>query len=523
MKKYLLPVSLAIGVTFDILFWGKIPGISFPIFVCLGLSAGFFLIRSDGRVPVKINFLLLVPILFFSLMSVIRREPLTTFLNLSLTLFGMALLAVSYLNGLWISFSIVDYIANFFHLIGGMIALPWLQKDPANGEADDPGKRKKNFTPILRGLALSLPVWLVFIALLYSADLIFAERLDQILANLNLDNLVEFVVRAILVLLVAYLFSGVVLFAAQRSGKIRLVENTKPLVSLFLGMTETSVILSGVLLLFAVFVMLQFQYFFSGKANIHIEGFTYADYARRGFGELVAVAVLSILLVKGLSFISSRETEKDRRTFTILSVALVALVLVILVSAFQRLFLYESAYGFSRLRTYSHVFMVWLGVLLIAIALMEIFRQQKRFFIVVLAAAAGLSLTLNTLNVDQFIVRRNIGRTIEGEVLDAGYLSSLSTDAIPELVKTYISPGMPAEIQGRIGAALACFQQDYRNQSLAERPWQTFHLSDQSALKALESISKDLERYQLRDDNWPVIVTGPDGTEYPCQGYSEFD
>lgn len=523
MKKYLLPASILLGVVFDLLFWKKMPGISFVLFVSICLVTGFLLIKTGRLFPAKINYLLFVPILFYAFMTAFRREPFTAFLDYSLTLFALALLAMSYLNGLWVYFGAADFIANFFHLIGGMFSLPLLQKEIKEAGENGTEKHKKRAAPILRGLALSLPVWLVFIALLYSADLIFAERLDLILESLNLQNLMDYVIQGILVLLVAYFFSGAILFAAQRSSKTKLLFTEKPLLSPFLGMTETSIVLGGVLLLFAAFVTIQFQYFFSGQANISLGGFTYAEYARRGFGELVAVAILSMVLLKGLSILSKRETEKDYRTFTSMSVGLVALVLAILVSAYQRLSLYESAYGFSRLRTYSHVFMVWLGVLLAAVALMEIFRRQRFFVNIILAVVVGFSVSLNLLNVDRFIAKSNISRTLQGELLDIGYLSSLSTDAIPALASQFKSDRLTPEVLKGVGAALACFQQDTRNQSLSEKPWPSFHFSDRAADRALHELSNQLEDYQIQTEDWLIVVTSPDGTEYPCQRYVEFD
>jgi FtsH-binding integral membrane protein len=114
------------------------------------------------------------------------------------------------------------------------------------------------------------------------------------------------------------------------------------------------------------FVVVQFQYFFGGTTNIHVDGYTYAEYARRGFGELVTVAFFALLMLLTLSAITKRDTETQRRVFSGLGVTLVALLLVMLVSAFKRLGLYEEVYGFSRLRTYTHVFLIWIGLLLIA-------------------------------------------------------------------------------------------------------------------------------------------------------------
>ena len=120
-----------------------------------------------------------------------------------------------------------------------------------------------------------------------------------------------------------------------------------------------------------------FQYFFGGQTNIHIDGYTYSEYARKGFGELVAVAFFSLLLLLGLGAVTRRETESHQRTFSIFGIVLVGLVLVMLLSAFQRLVLYEDAYGFSRLRTYTHVFMIWLALLLVTVVALEITRRER--------------------------------------------------------------------------------------------------------------------------------------------------
>jgi len=64
----------------------------------------------------------------------------------------------------------------------------------------------------------------------------------------------------------------------------------------FLGFTETAIVLGSVAGLFLAFVIIQFQYFFGGQANLGVEGFTRSEYARRGFNEMVTVGFLSLLL-----------------------------------------------------------------------------------------------------------------------------------------------------------------------------------------------------------------------------------
>ncbi len=110
---------------------------------------------------------------------------------------------------------------------------------------------------------------------------------------------------------------------------------------------------------------------------------------------------------------------------------MVALVGVMLVSAFQRLLLYEAAYGFSRLRMYTHIFMIWLGVLLAVVVVLELLRRERLFPLAALLASIGFAATLVLINVDGSIVRQNVRRAPLGEGLDVAYLASLSTDSAP--------------------------------------------------------------------------------------------
>src|SRR4030067_722704 len=105
------------------------------------------------------------------------------------------------------------------------------------------------------------------------------------------------------------------------------------------------------------------------------------------------------------------------------------------------------AYGFSRLRTYTHVFMIWLGLLLVVVVVLEMLRREHAVGLVMVLAALGFVISLSALNVDAFIVKQNIEREIRGTGdetiaqgradLDAQYFLDLSDDAVPSLVNAY--------------------------------------------------------------------------------------
>ena len=510
--------ALVLGWSFDFLFWEHIPGINFAIFVVLCLGGGFLVLGMEGLKPAWKAFLLVVPILFFAAVTFNRQEPLTVFLAVVFVLLMMGTLSVTVLGGRWLLYSLSDYVARTFQLIGSMIARPIIflvEKQAAPAEVDPAGRKAasrlawKRLGAVLGGLLLALPVVAIFASLLASADLIFADRLGDFIDLFRLERLPEYILRGFLIAVIAYLLAGSILHAVQKSRDEKLLGLDKPLVPPFLGFTQAAIVLGAVVALFAVFVTIQFQYFFGGQANINLEGYTYAEYARRGFGELVAVAFFSLVLFLGLSGIVRREGRAQRGAFSGLGIAMVTLIGVMLVSAFQRLLLYEAAYGFSRLRAYTHVFMIWLGIVLAVVVVLDLLHRERQVALSVLLASIGFAASLALLNVDGFIVRQNVARTGE---LDVAYLVSLSDDAVPALGDAYRDPDLSRGRREAVGAALVCMRDGVLEDD--EQDWQSFHLSNWRAEQALQSL--DLDDYELVMDREAYFVITPSGEEYDC-------
>ena len=521
-------VALLLGWAFDFLFWKKPTGINFAIYAVLCLLGGLLLLLAEGIRPGQRSLWLLAPLIFFSIISFIRREPLTAFLGYSLTLFALSVFALTYLGGRWIHYSLSDYFSKYLDLVGSMVGRPFsFNREVRKAQPEEDAKKKPlPIWPVLRGLLIALPVVAVFAALLASADVVFSQKLEGVLQLLRLENLAEYIFRLVYILVGAYAIAGIILHAASRSGDEKLLGQDKPLVSPFLGFTESSIVLGSLTILFLSFVIIQFQYFFGGHANIRIDGFTYSEYARRGFGELVTVAFFTLLLLLGLGAVTRREREPQRRVFSGFGIGLVALVLVMLVSAYQRLVLYETAYGFSRLRTYTHVVLYWIALLLVATILLEILRRERVFAFAAVIAALGFAVSLSLLNVDAFIVKQNIQRELQGSVqvkddvgragLDSQYFLALSDDAVPAMVAAYQVPSLPAALKEKIGAALACVRYA-RSRGDQKLPWQSFHLSRYYADRALAEVDQALSEYKIETDRGPVVI-GVQGGQYPCWG-----
>ena len=520
-------IVIFLGWAFDFLFWKKpAPGVNFFLYVALCLGTGIFLLKADGLRLSRRSGLLLFPIAFFSAVTFFRQEPMTVFLSTAMTIFLMGVFAITYLSGEWTKFGLLDYTFGYLRLFGSMIARPIGFNAEVRGEQPSTSEKQSNrIWPVVRGIVIALPVIAIFASLLSAADPIFEKSFADFIAIFNIENLPEYIFRLVYILIFAYALAGTFLHAAQKSDEK--VEE-KNFVTPFLGFTESTIVLGSVVLLFTAFVVIQFQYFFGGQANINLEGYTYSTYARKGFGELVAVAFFSLLLLLGLGAITKRESETQRKTFSGLGIALVALVIVMLVSAYQRLVLYEFAYGFSRLRTYTHVFMIWLGLLLIAVVALEFLRHERSIGLAMVLALMGFVLSLGLLNVDGFIVKQNVQRELDGvsdksltqgrSDLDAQYFLDLSDDAVPILVNRFTDKSLPAGIQEKLGAALACKRYD-REQDTRAIPWQAFHLSRYRADLAFASVDDELNAYNIVDKDRDPKVETPGGEEFSCWQY----
>lgn len=509
--------ALAAGWAADLLFWGKTPGISFVVWIALILSLGIIIGWQEGIRPARKNMILIFAVIGTASITFVRREPFTAFTGLLLSFLALFLLAFSYQKGYWVWYRLRDHLLAGLRLIGTMITggVSLRRKsEPAseNGESASKTKSSRHVWSILLGIFLALPIVGVLGALLASADPIFSERLADFLKFFDIEKLPEYIFRLCYILILAYFIAGgfVYAFFNKHEEKPNLSQDSfKP----FLGWVEALVILIAVDLLFAAFVTVQFQYFFGGGANITAEGFTYAEYARRGFFELVAVAVISLLLYLSLGAITRREEEVHRRIFTALVIILIALVLVMLVSSWMRLSMYEDAYGFSRLRTYTHVFIPWLAALLIATAGLEVLRKQYRFAITLLVAMFGFGTSLAILNVDAFIVHQNVSRAERGEQFDASYLLSLSQDAIPAMFDAYHQANLSSKDRNALGGMLACMAKEYVPEE--KQPWQSFHLSTDRAIRLFEQNKSEINVYPMKEDewNWQVQI---DGEFVPC-------
>ena len=487
----IIAVAFALGWVFDYFFFRQQPGLSFPVYVALLFFVFLALAKRFQTTLDKSIIYLAGPLFFFSIMVYVRSSEFLAFLNLAITYYLLILIANGALGSKILSNTIADY---FKPLI--LIPLNTLDKlfvALANIVASRSRKNEKTRGKILRGIIMAVPVLILFVFLLSSADIIFKQYVDKIF---SIQITPETVFRTILILSVTGIFTGVFTYALllpKNKFSVGRSETTRGR----LDIIEGSVFLGSIDLLFLSFILIQVTYLFGGKRNIAIEGATYAEYARSGFFQLLAVSVISFLLIWLTEKYIFQENEGHLLIFKLLSGFLIFEVMVIMASGFKRLQLYENAFGFTSLRFYSHSFVIWLAVVFLFFLIKIVFDKPEKMlafstFVSILIFLAAL----NIINPDAFIARQNIARFQEAKKLDANYLSTLSDDAVSELVKVLDIKDKPASFNKERFAG----QLWRRRQELLEltktRGWQSNNLSRSKALKELNRRASMLVQYK---------------------------
>ena len=463
-----LIAAFAVGVAAQALLVGAGLGLNVPLLVVATL-AGATAVAGGGRRIDLLDLWLPVAAVAVAAMVAIRADPTLLFLNVvtAAALLGASMAAFAG--------AAVTRRSALAIVALGTVVLAWLGigfvrlSMAARPPATESGWRERTphwAAPVARGLLLAAPVLIVFFALFSSADAIFAS-LAADLFGWRID-LGELPLRIFVALVIAWGVAGLLGVAAgaaeldqsnaapemQSLGAAAAVPPAWPAaggpsqtLAPRLGATEAVTILVAVDVLFAFFVSLQVAYLFGGLDTLTAGGITYANYARRGFFELVAVTCLAGALVTGLHAIVAQRT----RAFVAAAVGLALLAFVILGSAALRLDLYQDAYGWTELRFYIDATIAWLGLGIVA-AVVLLLRDRMRWLVHAMTAAAVVILVVvGVVGPQRHVAAENVARLLNPSLvppdgrqgLDIYYAVTLGDDAVPALVAAL--PALPDE------------------------------------------------------------------------------
>ena len=471
---FLLLSALAMACFADYLFYGKDLGVSYPLFFIAMYALLLWEAKRRGTlVPFPRNreaWLLTLPVLLLACTFFLFSNPLFHALNLFVVPFlfvAQSLLLADSQRKKWDSFGFLEEMLRFVfvHTLPNM-RLPFrYAKGWVKGRMDRRGIALK----ILTGIGLSLPILLVVIPLLAKADSVFAHFFNELPRMVYSWHFIFTAFRMFWILFVAlvvfaYFYSLWSRSEDREAAPIPKAEGEKVVWD---GIVLVTVLLV-VNLVYMSFTYIQISYLFSGARAVLPAGMTYAEYARSGFAELVWVTLINFAILFSAMLYGSREKQGLYRTVQMLLSLLTVCTGFLLFSAYYRLSLYETAYGYTYTRFLAHAFMIVLFILLL-LALLKVWREglslAKSYLVIGLAAY----IAVQYVNMDALIAQNNIARYYETGKLDVQYLAELSWDAVPAI--------MPLTRDTQHGEWLTSMLQEKRDELRKQQPWQSFNLS----------------------------------------------
>lgn len=488
-----LAAALVLGGLYQLLFYGVLPGLSVPLFILLFYAYFWTFGRNAIRPPDRAGFLLFTAVLLLSLTYALFDNPVFFVLNL-LALPILAAWHLTYMLGdgrrSWHDPRLIpDALGHV--LMQTVLHVPdvfglFRRHKKEENELEEEGNRKGNdISPVrqvLYGLAFAVPVLIVVVMLLLSADGVLRTITGEIpvwFGNLSL-SIGDGGERLLWALAAAlFLFTYLTGFRSPKRRPPVQEPARAEMNGTFAKFQPLPVItlLLSINFVYVLFVAVQFSYLFGAWQGVLPESSSYAEYARSGFAELIGVTFINLgVLLIGL-YATQRGEGRLRKMLEALHLLLVFCSAAMLGSAFSRMLLYEEAYGYTRLRFLVHAFMIVLFAVLLLFALCVRFRKiPLDRWLVVIGVCAYLA--VNYVCMDRVIARLNLDRQYTAETtIDLDYLLGLSADAVPVLVDRGKKEG------GELERLLI----EKERLEAAETPnWQSWNLSDWRARKLLE-------------------------------------
>lgn len=436
-------------------------------FACL-----LYLKKSNYRLY-KNHILMFCLVLLFSLVFSITANDFIKFLNIIFLL----------LSGIYWVYSVCSENRKieryfFFHMLKAVFVMPFASFVKPLQILTSTSKQSKfayNIKLALLGLVVTIPFTLIITSLLTRVDSGVEVLLTAVFGNIS-EFIIILAIQFIIGIPVAFYLFGL-LYSNTNKLKAEVLpdaecEKTIERARLFPNLVMYSAV-TPICILYTMFFALQLRYFTSAFNGILPGAYSYAEYARKGFFELFAIAVINLIIILIINFLSKQSGEKKPAALKVYSVLLSVFTILLIATAISKMIMYIGNYGLTQLRVYT----TWFMVLLTVIFVMIIIKQFKYNFNFVKHTVAAFVLLFGVLcfsNVDGHIAEFNI------EMYQAGYFNELDVAALCNLS----DDGLVYVLKDGIDT------QDYlqwKLESYNHYSYDTYNLSSLKVKKLLES------------------------------------
>ena len=424
-------MKILIGALFlslwqSLLFWKQDLGISVLLFTIPIIWITTKLLK--GNIKNKKALLISIPIIVLS-------STYFIFDNLTFYLINIVLIPILYLiMVIWaisdfqiksIIYKIILMIFEPLNYIGDVIRAVLKEFNPK--EKDEQIGEKKEKNNIFKAVCFTGTIALIVIGLLCSADNEFAKIFSTIFKDINIFNVSELTGRIIIIIIAFFYFAGFFMNMLDKENGLKEFEKDEKAEK---KESYTIRMMITVLnLVYLVFCFTQIKVLFT-EQNIK-----YSEFARKGFFQLMIVSLINIVMILKANNKNLKETEKQEKYKKTMCIVMVIFTLIIIISAFARMTLYQQNYGYTRLRILVDYTLITEIILLIP-TIIYILKNKidliKTYFVIIIT----MYCLGNFINIDKIIMKNNFNRYKETGYIDLNYLMEMNnSDLIEQLLE----------------------------------------------------------------------------------------
>lgn len=457
-KRNLLIYALISAVSFAYLIMHENAGISVPVFITLQFAFWFYL------APKKKPLWLFVPIFILALNPFISENPIwygVNFIVITLLYSVMVLIIID-------KFPIREDSLKFILKTLENAFSPWSHIIlPFKWGAEIDSNKTAVIKRALKGIVITVPCLAFLIFMLASADTIFLKSTDSMLVFIGKGVNLQLLLRVISGIIVGLYLFGLMYIAyhPQDDGE------SSPEVKHMNGdLAILNMLLISVLIVYTLFVFIQFRYLFAGGELPY--GLSYTEYARKGFFELLFLSGLNILLILITVNLTRIKQGLWPQITKYLCHYLCLVTIIMLTSSFYRMWLYSSADGLTRLRFLVFGFLIFEAIGLL-ITFFYIHKPSFNIAAVYLAIGLIYYLLLNLVPMDNLIAKNQVDRYFNNQKSGIEYTLTLSSDAAPQIARLLKADNVDQQVKERAYTYFKYIEQQYSNKA----GWQEYNLS----------------------------------------------
>ena len=405
---------IALAILYNLLFYNLKLGINVILFNIPFLIFLIYYLLKNDLVKNKNGLLFLIPIIILSMNYFIFNNFYSRINKFIIPLFYIIMIIYTV--------NPPKTITNFIIKIFSEIIKPFdyieeVQKELKEYE-NKLSKESKTIIQIIKSTIIILPIVILVLLLLTSADSLFDNILGETLSLIFKMLRPTFIMRILSILFFFFYISLSLIYIKKdltiEEDEEKEENNSNITIKLLLTVLN---------IIYIIFDLIQIHSLFLHNIN---SSFNYADYARRGFFQLMIISFINF------SIILFSKSKKDSYV-KIMSIIILILTGIIICSSFYRMFLYEQAYGYTILRLGVYVILVTEMILIIP-TILYVLKENINILNYYVIVITGVYTIINLFSVDNIITNNNIKRYYKINKIDIYYLENNNYDNIPLLI-----------------------------------------------------------------------------------------